>query len=53
MLLHRAVIALIFAAVQFSLSAATIQTRDGKTVSGSLQQLSEQGVRVNGQTFSW
>ena len=52
-MLHRAVIALIFAAVQFSLSAATIQTRDGKTVSGSLQQLSEQGVRVNGQTFSW
>ena len=52
-MLRPTAIALIFAAVQFSLSAATIQTRDGKTVSGSLQQLSEQGVRVNGQTFSW
>ena len=52
-MLHPTAIALIFAAVQFSLSAATIQTRDGKTASGSLQQLSEQGVRINGQTFSW
>ena len=52
-MLRPAVIALIFAAVQYSLSAATIQTRNGKTVSGSLQQLSQQGVRVNGQTFPW
>ena len=52
-MLHRAVIALILATVQASLSAATIQTRDGKTVSGLLQQLSVKGVRVNGQTISW
>ena len=52
-MLRPSAIALIFAALQFSLSAANIQTRDGKTVSGSLQQLSEQGVWVNGQTFSW
>ena len=52
-MLRPSAIALIFAALQFSLSAANIQTRVGKTVSGSLQQLSEQGVWVNGQTFSW
>ena len=52
-MLRPSAIALIFAALQFSLSVANIQTRDGKTVSGSLQQLSEQGVWVNGQTFSW
>lgn len=46
-------IALLVAADLASLSAATLLTRDGQTVSGNLQQISETGVRLNGKAFAW
>ena len=48
-----AVIAILVTAGQAALSAATVETRDGKSQSGSLQQISAKGVQVNGRTISW
>lgn len=48
-----AVIAYWITAFFFLSTAATVQTRNGKSQSGSLNGISSSGVKISGKTFKW